>query len=66
MPSEVDAAKQELVKVLRELAAKYRVPLSLARESSKQDGEQAFRKVSCKAQPDKGNLLAENGKWSSR
>ena len=66
MPSELDIAKRELVKVLRELAAKYRVPLSLALESSKQDVEKASRKVSCKAHPDKGNLSAEDSKRSSR
>ena len=66
MPSAVDVAKRELVKVLRELAAKCRVPLSLARESSKQDVEKASRKMSCKAHPDKGNLLAEDNKLSSR
>ena len=37
MPSEVDLAKRELVKVLRALAAKYKVTLSLTRESSNQD-----------------------------
>ena len=49
MPSEVDIAKRELVKVLRELAAKYRVNLVLTRESSTKDVEKAFRKVSGKA-----------------
>ena len=32
MPSDVDLAKRELVKVLRELAHKYRVTLALSRE----------------------------------
>ena len=65
MPSEADVAKRELVKVLREVAVKYRVPLSLARESSRKDVEKAFRKVSCKAHPDKGGLLADFQKLSA-
>ena len=65
MPSQADVAKRELVKVLRELAAKYRVPLSLCRESSKQEVDKAFRKVSCKAHPDKGGLLADFQKLSA-
>ena len=54
MPSEVDLAKRELVKVLRALAAKYKVTLSLTRESSNQDVDKAFRRVSLKVHPDKG------------
>ena len=54
MPSEVDLAKRELVRVLRELAAKYRIVLALSRESSKKEVETAFRRVSVKAHPDKG------------
>ena len=65
MPSEIDVAKRELVKVLRELAAKYRVNLVLTRESSTNDVEKAFRKVSGKAHPDKGGLLADFQKLSA-
>ena len=59
MPSPTDVAKRDLVKVLRDLAAKYNVSLSLTRDSSTKDVEKAFRKVSCKAHPDKGGLLAD-------
>ena len=65
MPSAVDAAKRELVKVLRELAAKYTVALSLTRESPDKDVTKAFRKVSSKAHPDKGGLLADFQKLSA-
>jgi hypothetical protein len=65
MPSQTDVAKRELVKVLRELAVKYSVPLSLTRESTNKDVEKAFRKVSCKAHPDKGGLLADFQKLSA-
>ena len=34
MPSPLDLAKRELVKVLRDLATKYRVTLNLTRDSS--------------------------------
>ena len=65
MPSQADVAKRELVKVLRELAAKYSVSVSLTRESSNKDVEKAFRKVSGKAHPDKGGLLADFQKLSA-
>ena len=54
MPSAVDLAKRELVKVLKELAAKYRVALSVTCHSSNEDVLKAYRKVSLKAHPDKG------------
>ena len=70
MPSPTDLAKRDLVKVLRELAVKYGVALSLTRESANKEVEKAFRKVSFKAHPDKGGLLADfqrlsatNDKW---
>ena len=53
MPSEVDVAKRELVKILRELAAKYRVNLVLTRESSTKE------KV-CKEVADKGGAAARS------
>ena len=40
MPSALDLAKRELVKILKELAAKYRVSLSLTCDSSDQDRAQ--------------------------
>ena len=46
MPSEVDLAKRELVKVLKSLAAKYKIDLELSRDSSEKDVKKAFRKVS--------------------
>ncbi len=58
MPSDLDIAKRELVKLLRELAAKYRVSFSLTRESSNKDVTQAFKKVSLKVHPDKGGDVA--------
>ena len=45
MPSELDVAKRGLVKVVRELAAKYNVGLVLSRTSSDNDVKQAFRKL---------------------
>ena len=45
MPSETETAKRALVKVLRELAAKYDVALLIMRDSSHKDIEKAFRKV---------------------
>ena len=46
MPSVLDLAKRDLVKVLRELATKYQIVLALSRESSNKDVAKAFRKVS--------------------
>ena len=54
MPSRVDVAKRALVKVMRELAAKYGVDLALTRESSNNDVQKTFRKIAVKAHPDKG------------
>ena len=55
MPSAVDLAKRELVKVLKELAAKYSITFAftLTRESSDEDVIKAFRRVSLKVHPDK-------------
>ena len=69
MPSAVDLAKRELVKVLKELAAKYSITFAftLTRESSDEDVIKAFRRVSLKVHPDKrGNfqkLSATNDAW---
>ena len=65
MPSEADIAKRELVKLLRALAAKYGVALTVARESAEKDARQAFRKVSLKAHPDKGGAVADFQKLSA-
>ena len=72
MPSDIDLAKRELVKLLKSLAAKYKVHLELSRDSSEQDLKKAFRKVSVKAHPDKGGdvadfqkLSAANDSWQS-
>ena len=54
MPSAVDLAKRELVKLLKSLASKYKLHLELSRDSSDNDVKKAFRKVSLKAHPDKG------------
>ena len=59
MPSPVEVAKRELVKVLRKLAAKYKVNLTLTRDTPNKDVEKAFRTVSCKAHPDKGGLVSD-------
>ena len=48
MPSALDVAKRDLVKVLRDFAAKYGVALALTRDSANKDVEKAFRTVSCK------------------
>ena len=72
MPSAVDLAKRELVKVLKELAAKYSITFAftLTRESSDEDVIKAFRRVSLKAHPDKKGdvqdfqeLSATNDAW---
>ena len=65
MPSAVDLAKRELVKVLRELAEKYGVVLTLTRDSANKDVEKAFRKVARRVHPDKGGLLADFQKLSA-
>ena len=54
MPSALDIAKREFIKVLRAMAAKYRVSFSLTRHSSNNDATKAFKRVSLKAHPEKG------------
>ena len=70
IPSAVDVAKRELVKLLRALAAKYKLKLDVSRESSVQDVCKAFKNVSLRVHPDKGgeltdfqNLSAANDAW---
>ena len=60
MPSETEVAKRSLVKLLRELAVKYEVPLLITRDSPNKDIERAFRKVSVKAHPFQGGLLGRS------
>ena len=65
MPSETDIAKRSLVKLLRELAAKYNVGIALTRDSSNNDVEKCFRKVSLKVHPDKGGTLSDFQRMSA-
>ena len=65
MPSELDIAKRGLVKVLKDLAAKYHVNLTLSRESSNIDVTKAFRKLSLKTHPDKGGAEEDFKRLSS-
>ena len=65
MPSETDIAKRALVKLLRELAAKYNVGIALTRDSSNKDVEKCFRKVSLKVHPDKGGTLSDFQRMSA-
>ena len=63
MPSEVDVAKRDLVRALRDLAAKYGVKVALTRESANKDVEadvaSGFRKVR-KEVADKGGAAARS------
>ena len=54
MPSAVDLAKRELVKVLKELAAKYSITFAftLTRDSSDEAVIKAFRRVPLKVLPE--------------
>ena len=70
MPSAVDAAKRELVKLLKSLADKYKVRLNLSRDSLEKDVSKAFKTVALRVHPDKGgqqldfqNLSAANDAW---
>ena len=70
MPSAVDVAKRELVKVLKTLAGKYKVKLTLSRDSADREVSAAFKRVSLRAHPDKGgekadfqSLSAANDSW---
>ena len=65
MPSAVDVAKRALVKVLKELAAKYQVALSVNRESADKDVTKGYRKVCLKVHPDKGGDVADFKKLSA-
>ena len=51
MPSPVDIAKRKLIKVLKELGAKYRINLNVTIDSGNSDVAKAFRKVSLMARP---------------
>ena len=59
MPSPVESAKRELVKLLKAVAGHHGLTLELTRDSADNDVEKAFRRVALKAHPDKGGDLAE-------
>ena len=70
MPSEMDVAKRNLVRVLTSLARKYGVHLALTRDSTPGEVQTAYRSVARKAHPDKGGsnddfqrLSAANDVW---
>ena len=70
MPSEVDNAKRELVKLLRSLSQRYQLRLDVSRDSSDKEVSKAFKKVSLRVHPDKGGeqadfqlLSATNDTW---
>ena len=65
MPSELDAAKRELVKLLECLALKYGLRLQLDRESANKEVEKAFRRVALRVHPDKGGHQADFQKLSA-
>ena len=53
MPSTVDVAKRQLVRLLRELGQTYGVQVGVTRESPPLEVKRAFRSVARKAHPDK-------------
>ena len=70
MPSEVDAAKRELVKLLRGLAQRCQLRLDVSRDNSNKEVSKAFKKVVLRVHPDKGGeqtdlqrLSAANNTW---
>ena len=64
MPSDVDVAKRDLVKLLRALAGEHGLQLVLTRDSTNKQVEQAFRRVALKVHPDKGGDQAVfQGPW---
>ena len=54
MVSAIDKAKRVLVTLLKSLAAIYGVALGLTRECTQVEVKAAYKKVSCKAHPDRG------------
>ena len=59
MPSPVESAQRELVKLLKAVAGHHGLTLELTRDSADNDVEKAFRRVALKAHPDKGGDQAE-------
>ena len=59
MPSEVDAKKRVLVTLLKRLARKYNLQLSLVREATDAQVGAAFRRVIKQAHPDKRGSAAD-------
>ena len=53
MPSKVDVAKRQLVRLLRELGHTYEVQVVVTRDSPPEEINRAFRSVARKAHPDK-------------
>ena len=53
MPSKLDVAKRQLVRLLRELGHTYEVQVVVTRESPPEEINRAFRSVARKAHPDK-------------
>ena len=58
--SSLQQAKRSFVTVLLTIAAIYSVRLTITRESSDEDCTKAFKRVSLKAHPNKGGLLAHS------
>ena len=54
MPSEADTKKRAMVSLLKKLARKYKLQVTLVRESTDVQVMSAFRKVLRWAHPDKG------------
>ena len=59
MPSPVESAQRELVKLLKAVAGHHGLTLELTRDSADNDVEEAFRRVALKAHPGRGGDLAE-------
>ena len=58
--SSLQHAKRSFVTVLLTIAAFYSVRLPITRDASDEDCTKAFKRVSLKAHPDKGGLLAHS------
>ena len=58
--SSLQHAKRSFVTVLLTIAAFYSVRLTITRDASDEDCTKAFKRVSLKAHPDKGGLLAHS------
>ena len=70
MPTDLDNAKRDLIKLLQELARRHNLVLAVSRDSTDKEVLKAFKKVALKAHPDKGGrqqdfqrLSAAKDKW---